>query len=150
VTEADQEKISFHTTDIDILPVEGLESAYEKWLLQVALNERKSIEHISYIFCSDEYLLDMNRRYLQHDYYTDIITFPYQQGDVLESDIFISVDRVRENARLFAIPFEEELRRVMVHGLLHLAGYDDHADEKTTEMRQKEEEYMRTFSDFLQ
>lgn len=148
MTKSDQEKISFHNTDIDVLPVEGHEAAYENWLVQVAVDEETIIDHISYIFCSDEYLLNINRQYLNHDYYTDIITFPYQQGEIIESDIFISVDRVAENARLFAISFEEELRRVMVHGVLHLIGYDDQSEEHKITMRQKEEFYMKSFQDF--
>lgn len=145
MTDDTEEKFSFHTTDVEVLPIQNQETAYEKWLLGVTTEENKFVEHISYIFCSDDYLLDINKRYLNHDFYTDIITFPYQQGEVLESDIFISTDRVKENARLFNIPFEEELRRVMVHGVLHLMGYDDHAEDKEREMRQKEEYYIQQF-----
>jgi len=144
--EGTEDLISFHTTDIDLSPLEGQEDKHRRWLLQVVKNEGKSIEHLSYIFCTDEYLLNINRKYLKHDYYTDIITFPYQQGDILESDIFISIDRVTENAKLFNIPKDEELRRVMVHGVLHLIGYDDHGEQNQKLMRQKEDEYLQKWS----
>ncbi len=146
MTSVSEDLISFHTTDIDHIPFEGREEEYRQWLLQVVKNEGKSVEHLSYIFCTDEYLLDINKKYLQHDYYTDIITFPYQQGEILESDIFISIERVTENAQLFNIPIDQELRRVMVHGVLHLIGFDDHGDENQKLMRQKENEYLEKWT----
>ena len=97
---------------------------------------------ISIIFCSDPYILDINQRYLQHDYFTDIITFDYCEGKVLSGDLFISIDTVRENAAEYGASFEEELNRVMVHGLLHLIGYDDHTPEEQKEMRSKEDYYL--------
>ena len=94
------------------------------------------------IFCSDEYLLDVNRKYLNHDYYTDIITFDYCEGPVLSGDLFISVDSVRENASFYGTEFADELNRVIVHGLLHLIGYDDHAEADIATMRAKENYYL--------
>ena len=113
-----------------------------KWLKQVAASEAKKIGDVSVIFCSDNYLLDVNIKYLSHDYYTDIITFDYCEGSVLSGDLFISVDSVRENASFYGVEFEEELNRVIVHGLLHLIGYDDHSDEDIAVMRAKENYYL--------
>lgn len=98
------------------------------WLNAVAQEEQKKISVLTYIFCSDEELLAINQKHLQHDDYTDIITFDYTEGQKLAGDMFISVERVRENARLFDVTFEQELMRVMVHGVLHLAGYQDKTD----------------------
>ena len=100
-------------------------------------------KHSNIIFCSDNYILDINMKYLQHDYFTDIITFDYCEKNTLSGDLFISVDSVRENALLYGAPsFEDELNRVIVHGLLHLIGYDDHSDEQVAVMRQKENYYL--------
>lgn len=109
------------------------------WLVGISDSEQKKINLISFIFCSDEYLLRINREYLDHDDYTDIITFPYKQGKEIESDIFISIDRVKENATTFTSTFENELLRVMSHGLLHLMGYKDKTEEDKAEMRKKED-----------
>lgn len=109
-----------------------------RWLNLVAEAEGKKIGDIAVIFCSDKYLLDVNIKYLKHKYYTDIITFDYCEGDRLSGDLFISVDSVRENAVEYGSTFEDELNRVIVHGVLHLMGYDDHTDEDITQMRAKE------------
>lgn len=108
------------------------------WLKKVAEQEGKRIGQISVIFCSDPYLLDINRKYLGHDYYTDIITFDYCEGDLLSGDLFISIDTVRDNAAFYGTTFENELHRVIVHGVLHLIGYDDHSDADTAAMRAAE------------
>ena len=108
----------------------------------VAESEIKRLGDISIIFCSDNYILDVNLKYLNHDYFTDIITFDYCDKDILSGDLFISVDSVRENAIFFEVDFEEELRRVIVHGLLHLIGYDDHTEEEQKIMREKENYYI--------
>ena len=113
-----------------------------KWLKEVASSEAKKIGDVSVIFCSDNYLLDVNINYLGHDYYTDIITFDYCEGSVLSGDLFISVDSVRENASFYNVPFDEELNRVIVHGLLHLIGYDDHTPDDIATMRSKENYYL--------
>ena len=113
-----------------------------KWLKEVAASEAKKLGPVSVIFCSDNYLLDVNIKYLGHDYYTDIITFDYCEGDVLSGDLFISVDSVRENASFYGVEFDTELNRVIVHGLLHLIGYDDHSEEDIAMMRSKENYYL--------
>ena len=116
--------------------------ANNRWLRFVAEAEAKRIGEVNIIFCSDPYILDVNINYLGHDYYTDIITFDYVEGDVLSGDLFISIDSVRENASFYEAEFPTELRRVMVHGLLHLIGYDDHTPEEQKEMRSKEDYYL--------
>ena len=113
-----------------------------RWLKMVAGSEMRRLGAINIIFCSDNYILDVNLKYLQHDYFTDIITFDYCEKDILSGDLFISIDSVRENARTYGTTFENELDRVMVHGLLHLIGYDDHTPEQTAEMRRKENYYL--------
>jgi rRNA maturation RNase YbeY len=97
---------------------------------------------ISVIFCSDRYLLDINLKYLNHNYHTDIITFNYVEGDILSGDLFISVDRVKENAIEYDVIWTKELYRVIFHGLLHLAGYNDKTDEEIRLMREKEDYYL--------
>jgi rRNA maturation RNase YbeY len=114
-----------------------------RWLKMVAGSEMRRIGAINIIFCSDNYILDVNMRYLQHDYFTDIITFDYCEKDILSGDLFISIDSVRENALFYGVPFADELDRVMVHGLLHLIGYDDHTEEQIREMRAKEDYYLQ-------
>lgn len=116
------------------------EEKISQWLEDIAASHEYQVETINYIFCSDDYLLDINKTYLQHDYYTDIITFDNSSSHhLIESDIFISIDRVTDNAKEIGIPFEEELHRVLVHGLLHLVGFDDKGDDHKILMRQKED-----------
>ena len=112
------------------------------WLKMVAGSEMRRLGAINIIFCSDNYILDVNMKYLQHDYFTDIITFDYCEKDVLSGDLFISIDSVRENAQFYGTEFADELNRVMVHGLLHLIGYDDHSEADIAVMRQKENYYL--------
>ncbi|MCR5003368.1 MAG: rRNA maturation RNase YbeY [Bacteroidales bacterium] len=114
-----------------------------RWLKMVAESELKRLGDISIIFCSDNYILDVNMKYLQHDYFTDIITFDYCEGNKMSGDLFISVDSVRENALFYGTEFENELNRVIVHGLLHLIGYDDHTEEEQKIMRSKENYYLQ-------
>ena len=113
-----------------------------RWLRLVAESEIRHIGNISIIFCSDNYILDVNQKYLQHDYFTDIITFDYCEGDKLSGDLFISVDSVRENSIEYGTEFSEELNRVIVHGVLHLIGYDDYTEEDIAVMRKKENYYL--------
>ena len=113
-----------------------------KWLKFVAESEVRKLGDINIIFCSDNYILDVNMKYLQHDYFTDIITFDYCEDDVLSGDLFISIDSVRDNASFYGTDFSEELNRVIVHGLLHLIGYDDHSDSEQRTMRAKEDYYL--------
>lgn len=113
-----------------------------KWLKMVAESEIRRIGDINIIFCSDNYILDVNMKYLQHDYFTDIITFDYCEKNRLNGDLFISVDSVRENALFYGTEFSDELNRVIVHGILHLVGYDDHSEEDIAVMRSKEDYYL--------
>ena len=113
-----------------------------RWLKFVAESEAKRLGDIAIIFCSDDYILDVNIKYLQHDYYTDIITFDYCEGNRMSGDLFISIDSVRENADFYGVEFPDELNRVIVHGLLHLMGYDDHTEEDIAVMRAKENYYL--------
>ena len=117
-------------------------AVHNAWLKAVASEENCRLGEISVIFCSDAYLLDMNRKYLGHDYFTDIITFDYSEGELLSGDLFISVDTVRSNAAFYSAEFDDELDRVIVHGLLHLIGYDDHSEEEFAAMKEKENYYL--------
>jgi len=121
------------------------EPSITKWLDAVALSEGFTIDNLSYIFCTDAYLLDMNKTYLNHDTYTDVITFDYVQGKEVSGDIFISQERLVENALSFGVTFEEERLRVMAHGLLHLLGYKDKTTENQLVMTNKENEKIKMF-----
>lgn len=122
------------------------EEKVRHWLFNTAAQFGKSIKTINYIFCSDKYLLQINKEYLQHDYYTDIITFPYQEGDIIESDIFVSVDRIKDNASTIGTPFNQEFHRVIIHGLLHLCGIKDKTEEDAKKMRNAEEKALTVLS----
>lgn len=128
--------ILFHEEDISFLLSDEL--TYTNWIQSVIESESCHLQQLNYIFCSDAALLEVNIEYLNHDTYTDIITFPYAAPPTIEGDIFISIDRVRENAGHFEQPFEHELRRVMIHGVLHLCGYGDKSVEEKNRMRAKE------------
>lgn len=132
--------ISYHLQDVDFKF--KCKKFTNSWLKMVAESEIKKIGDISVIFCSDPYILDINIQYLGHDYYTDIITFDYCEGNILSGDLFISIDTVRENAQFYHTEFDDELNRVIVHGLLHLIGYDDHTDNEQKLMRAKENYYL--------
>lgn len=111
-------------------------------LSKLILSELKEEGEISVIFCSDSYLLQLNEQYLNHDYYTDIITFDYVEDSLISGDLFISIDRVRENAVKFGTPFIKEMYRVVFHGVLHLTGYKDKTQEEKAQMRGKEDFYL--------
>ena len=132
--------ISYYFEDTDF--IFRAKTLTSRWLKLVAESEIRRIGDISIIFCSDNYFLDVNQKYLQHDYFTDIITFDYCEGERLSGDLFISVDSVYENSLEYGTDFNEELNRVIVHGLLHLIGYDDHNDEDISQMRAKENYYL--------
>ena len=119
---------------------------YKRWLKELAALEGYKIGDINYIFCDDEYLLGVNQQYLQHDTYTDIITFDYVEGKILNGDIYISTERVRENAWIYQVDFENELKRVLSHGVLHLCGYKDKTDADAAQMREKENFAISLFS----
>ena len=118
---------------------------YQEWIKNVISSEDKKTGELSFIFCDDDYLLEMNQEYLDHDTYTDIISFDASVGNILNGDIFISTERVAENAETYTVPFIEEFRRVMIHGVLHLCGYKDKTAEEEKIMRAKEEEKMKMF-----
>ena len=115
-------------------------SFYALWLKRIISDNKKELANLNYIFCSDEYLLKVNQDYLNHNYYTDVIAFDNAESEkMIEGDVFISIDRIRENATSLSVPFDLELSRVLVHGLLHLLGYRDKTDEEKVLMREKEE-----------
>jgi len=118
---------------------------YSSWISNVISSENKKEGDINYIFCDDEYILEINKQYLNHDYYTDIISFDYSVGNELHGDIFVSIERVRENAVEFDVTFDEELKRVLAHGVLHYCGYKDKTEEEEFLMRSKEDEKIKMF-----
>lgn len=105
-----------------------------RWIQEVARSYDRKTGEIAYLFCSDEVILDTNRKYLHHDYYTDIITFDYTEKNILHGDIFISLDTVKSNASLFGVSFDDELHRVLIHGILHLCGIEDKGEENQRHM----------------
>lgn len=122
------------------------ESLFRLWVEHIIRSEGKEASEVNYIFCDDAYLLELNQKYLNHDTYTDIITFDQSQGQTLQGDIYISTQRVSENAQTYKVPPLEELLRVMAHGILHMCGYGDKSPEESQLMRQKEEEKMQLFN----
>lgn len=118
---------------------------YENWLRNVLISEEKKEGEINYIFCDDDYLHEINVKYLNHDDYTDIISFDNAVGNILHGDIFISTERVAENAEKFEVSFDEELKRVIAHGMLHFCGYKDKTDDEAQLMREKEDEKIKMF-----
>lgn len=117
-----------------------------QWIKQVIASEGKRVGDVSFIFCSDSYLLDVNKKYLEHDYFTDIITFDYVEGLVISGDIFISVDRVNENSVEFKTTVTDELNRILIHGILHLLGYKDKQKKDKLLMTEKEDFYLNVLS----
>lgn len=136
--------IHFFFENIDEI---SLDSNIKLWLEKVIISENKKIGEINYIFCDDEYLLKINQDYLQHDYYTDIITFDYVKGTTISGDIFVSLPRIFENASTLSKDFDEEFRRVLAHGILHLCGYKDKTEEEQKKMRSKENFYLEKLKD---
>lgn len=124
---------------------ESVNTDYTKWLEGIILSEEKKLGEINYIFCDDEYLLKINQDYLQHDYYTDIITFDYVKGKTISAEIFVSLQRISDNASTLSRNYEEELRRVLAHGILHLAGYKDKTEDEEKQMRNKEDFYLAQY-----
>lgn len=136
--------LNFFTENVDFDLLRPLKT--KKWIKNTSISEGYEIADLNYIFCDDDYLLEINKQYLDHDYFTDIITFDNSEEDnVIEGDIYISVDRVRENAATFHADFETEMRRVLIHGLLHLMGYDDTDEKLKAAMRAKEDQYLLLF-----
>ena len=141
--------IRFNTLDVEMPPIEPLR--VKAWIGEVVEKYRKTVGELYYYFCSDEKLLEINRERLGHDFYTDIVTFPLTDCEtVLSSEFCISLDRIKENAETFGRSYENELHRVIIHGVLHLIGFDDLTDEEEKEMREQEElslELYKTMAD---
>ena len=129
--------VSFIADSIEMPALD--ERKVTRWIRSVAADYNFAVGNINYIFCSDERELEVNRQFLGHDYYTDVITFDYTSGKTLNGDIFISLDTVRSNAEMVGAPFEEELRRIIIHGMLHLTGQGDKTPETKAQMTEKEE-----------
>jgi rRNA maturation RNase YbeY len=134
--------INYEETD----DLELSKSKIQYWLDLVCKNEGKVLEEVTLIFCSDNYLLEINQQHLNHDFFTDIVTFDYCVDDLISGDLFISVDRVFENSAVYDVSFFTELHRVIVHGVLHLCGYKDKSTEDEVLMRSKEDEALELIS----
>ena len=132
--------VSFHSEQTNFSL--SNESQIADWLTKVCQKEGSMLGEVSIIFCSDDYLLEVNKKHLNHDYYTDVITFDYSEGNDVSGDIFISIDRVSENAKNFVVPMLDEAHRIMVHGTLHLIGYKDKEIQEKEEMTAKEDFYL--------
>lgn len=133
-------RYNYHTT---LNPID--EENFSCWIEQVLLSEGKSLGEVEYFFVDDDELLTINKTHLQHDDWTDIITFDYVVHNLIQGDIFISIDRVEENARNLNTDFIDELKRVMIHGVLHLCGYKDKSEKDKLQMREKEDEKIKMF-----
>ena len=138
------DRISFQTQDVYLVLKE--KKKIRQWIVDAITNEGKKTGDITYIFCSDEYLLSMNQQYLHHDDYTDVITFDYTEGDRVSGDIFMSVERILDNSIQLKTTPEEELHRVMIHGVMHLCGYNDKKPKERSNMTKKENQYLDMFS----
>ncbi len=131
--------IKFHAiTDFEIAD----KSILKKWIKKVVKQEGSAIAELNFIFCDDEYLLEKNKTFLKHDTLTDIITFDYSEKNTLTGDVYISIERVKENSQNYGVPYENELHRVIIHGVLHLLGYKDKNEKQQKEMREKEDFYL--------
>ncbi len=136
--------IEFYSESVE---EQSVSTGLRKWLAKIILHESYKEGDLSFIFCSDDYLLDINVKHLKHNYLTDVISFDYSIGKLISGDIFISIDRVKENAESYSNSYTEELHRVMAHGLLHFCGYNDKTSKDQELMREKEDYYLslRTF-----
>ncbi len=139
--------ISFESEDVDFQPKGKL--LLKKWIKQVVESYGFKTGDLTYIFCSDDKIIEVNRQFLQHDYYTDVITFDYDEDGVVSGDMFISVDTVRTNSEQYAPSFEDEMNRVIIHGVLHLCGLKDKAPEDEKKMRAAEEKALSMLRDLL-
>ncbi len=133
--------ITFQAEGVKLPPIKKRKTA--EWIQSVAKEYGKQVGSLSYLFCSEEKILEVNRHYLQHDFYTDIITFDYTEEDILAGDIIISVDTVHSNAEKFGTLFAEELNRVIIHGVLHLCGINDKTEDDAKRMREAEEKALQ-------
>jgi len=141
--EDDETAIDFNSEDTDFEIENPDKISY--WIKRIIVREQCELNYLNYIFCSDDYLHKINVEHLDHDTLTDIITFPYAEHPYIESDIFISIDRVRENAEKFEVSFEKEFLRVVIHGVLHLCGFGDKTPAEAALMRKKEDESIALF-----
>lgn len=131
--------IRFHAiTDFDIAD----KSKLKKWIKEVVGKEGSTIAELNFIFCDDDYLLEKNKTFLKHDTLTDIITFDYSEKNTVTGDVYISIERVKENSQNYGVSYENELHRVIIHGVLHLLGYNDKNEKQQKEMREKEDFYL--------
>jgi len=131
--------IRFHAiTDFDIAE----KSKLKKWIKEVVGKEGSTIAELNFIFCDDDYLLEKNKTFLKHDTLTDIITFDYSEKNTLTGDVYISIERVKENSQNYGVSYENELHRVIIHGILHLLGYNDKNEKQQKKMREKEDFYL--------
>ena len=121
----------------------------KQWITTIVEKNKKEVGEISYIFCSDEQLLEINKEFLNHDYYTDIITFDYSEADVISGDLFISIERIKDNAKTLKTSYQEELHRVIIHGVLHLLGYKDKTEVESENMRKLEDECLLILSTYI-
>ena len=142
-----EKEILFYNEEVDY-ELQNKEDL-KNWIRSVASKEGKSIGALNIVLCTDEYLHALNVEFLDHDTLTDIITFPSETED-LSGDIFISLDRIKENANIYRVDLSNELHRVIIHGVLHMCGYEDKSQEQRLEMRQKEEESLRLLRDSLE
>jgi len=129
--------ITYHSQNITFPCLSKSKTTH--WIKTVAQQYERRIGNIAFVFCSDECILNINRDFLQHDYYTDIITFDYSEKNIISGELYISLDTVKTNAEKFGESFERELHRVIIHGILHLCGQNDQTSEEQAEMRMKEE-----------
>ena len=136
--------IAYYTENVK-LPKQFNKRRITQWIKKVVLSHGKETANIVYIFCDDDKMLEINKQYLQHDYYTDIITFDYTEGDNLSGDLFLSLETVRTNSEKFKTDYDEELRRVIIHGILHLCGYNDQTPTEKKTMRAKEKDALGLF-----
>ena len=135
--------INFYAEDITLPQIKKAE--VKEWIKEVAKKYGKRVGDVSYIFCNDDKILEVNKQYLDHDYYTDIITFDYTEGDRIGGDLFISIDTVKSNSEQFGEPFEKELHRVIIHGILHLCGINDQSPEERANMIDNENQALEIF-----
>ena len=120
----------------------------KSWIQEVIRLNNHQTGHLSFVFCTDDYLLDVNKKFLNHDYYTDIITFDYNESNIVSGDFIISIDRVKENALIHKCTFHTELYRVIIHGVLHLLGFSDKSEIQQKEMRESEDLYLSQLADY--
>ena len=140
--------ITYNTIDVDMPALPQRETS--AWVRAVAESYGKRVGEVAYVFCNDEKILEVNRQFLQHDYFTDIITFDYTEGQRIGGDLFISLDTVRSNAELFGRPYDEELHRVVIHGILHLCGINDKGPGERELMEAAENKALALLADMAQ